>query len=61
VTPVGAGAAPTAENPYFTLKVWWRRAPEPVGATLARMLDAVTPWHAVEHVDQLVTLMQQQL
>jgi hypothetical protein len=58
---VAAWEAATAENPYFTLKVWWRRAPEPVGATLARMLDAVTPWHAVEHVDQLVTLMQQQL
>jgi hypothetical protein len=58
---VAAWEAATAENAYFALEVPWRRAPQPVGATLARMLDAVAPWHAVEHVDQLVTMMQQEL
>ncbi len=58
---VEAWEAATAESPYFTLEVPWRRAPQPVAVTLTRMLDAVVPWHAVEHVDHLVTLMQQQL
>ena len=55
-----AWEAATRENPYFTLEVWWRRAPHSLGVTLARMLDHVAPWRPVETVDQLVTLMQQE-
>jgi hypothetical protein len=50
----------TATDPYFALQVPWRRAPRPVGATLAGMLERVAPWRPVERVDQLVTLMQQE-
>jgi hypothetical protein len=48
----------TCRHPYFALEVSWRPAPQPLGATLARMLDMVSPWRPIERVEQLVTLMQ---
>lgn len=60
LTSAAAWEAATREQPYFMLEVPWRRAPQPVGATLERMLDHVAPWRPVESVDQLVTLMQQE-
>lgn len=55
-----AWEAATRENPYFTLGVRWRRAPNTLGQVLARMLDQVAPWRPIEHIGQLVTLMQQE-
>ncbi len=48
----------TCADPYFALQVHWRRASRTVGGTLEYMLDRVAPWHPVERVEQLVTLMQ---
>jgi hypothetical protein len=54
-----AWEAATREDPYFALRIPWRRASQPLGATLAGMLDHVAPWQPVQRVEQLVTLMQQ--
>jgi hypothetical protein len=54
-----AWEAATRDDPYFALTIPWRRAPRPLGATLAGMLEKLAPWHPVERVEQLVTLMQQ--
>jgi hypothetical protein len=48
----------TRRHPYFALEIAWRPAPEPLGVTLSRMLDMVSPWRPIERVEQLVTLMQ---
>jgi hypothetical protein len=48
----------TRADPYFALTVAWRKAEQPLGCTLAGMLDAVAPRPAIERVEQLVTLLQ---
>lgn len=53
-----AWEAATRANPYFALEVPWVSAPDPLGATLERMLDRVAGRRPIERAEQLVTLMQ---
>jgi hypothetical protein len=52
--------AATRDEPYFTLGVPWKRAPDDVGQTLERMLEMVCPCRPIERVEHLVTLIQQE-